>query len=119
MKVSVVIPCKNRLEHLKRSLPLVLAQTYKDLEVLIVDYNCPQNSGEWAKTNDSVRVVNCNVGINEWSLSAARNTGFKHITGDIVLFLDADALLTDHNFIDNHIKQLVEGSFFCGWGYGD
>lgn len=118
MKVSVIIPCKNRLEHLKQSLPLVFKQTHEDLEVIVVDYNCPQKSGEWAMENFDCRIFNCNVGPDEWSLSAARNAGFKVSKGDVVLFLDADALLIDANFISNHLKILVEGSFICGWGAG-
>lgn len=117
MKVSVIIPCKNRLDHLKQSLPLVFNQTHEDLEVIVVDYNCPQKSGEWALENFECRVLNCAVGPNEWSLSAARNAGFKYSTGEVILFLDADALLTDIEFIEKHLNHCVDGSFICGWGY--
>jgi len=119
MKVSVIIPCKNRLDHLKQSLPLVFNQSYDDLDVIVVDYNCPQKSGEWAMENFECKVLNCNVGPNEWSLSSARNEGFKYSNGDVVLFLDADALLTDNEFITKNLNRLVEGSFICGWGYTD
>jgi len=118
MKVSVIIPCKNRLAHLQESLPRVFRQSHKDLEVIVVDYNCPQKSGDWAESVFNCKVIYCDVKPNEWSLSAARNAGFKQSTGDVILFLDADALLTDTNFISNHLKQLVEGSFICGWGAG-
>jgi len=119
MKVSVIIPCKNRLEHLRECLPRVFRQIYKELEVIVVDYNCPQHSGAWAEHVFNCKVVYCDVEPNEWSLSTARNKGFLESTGDIVLFLDADALLTDPLFIHKHVKHLVEGSFICGWGYSD
>jgi len=118
MKVSVIIPCKNRLAHLQESLPRVFRQSHKDLEVIVVDYNCPQKSGAWAQDVFNCKVVYCDVEPNEWSLSAARNKGFLNSTGDVILFLDADALLMDVNFISNHLKLLVEGSFICGWGAG-
>lgn len=124
-KVSVIIPCKNRLEHLKQTLPTVLMQSYQELEIIVVDYNCPQNTGEWvlayynANIKHPVKVVYADVDANEWSLSAARNLGYKHSTGEILLFLDADALLTDLNFITKHVEYCVEGSFVCGWGWHD
>lgn len=118
MKVSVIIPCKNRLQHLKESLPLVLSQSYNDLEVIVVDYNCPQQSGKWARSIGA-KVVDCMVGKDEWSLSAARNTGYKFSSGEMLLFLDADALLIDKHFIEKHVKHCVDGSFICGYGWHD
>lgn len=119
MKVSVIIPCKSRLSHLKQCLPTVLAQTYKDIEIICVDYNCPEETFDYVRRNfkDS-RIVNvrCNVKPNEWSLSAARNQGFLASIGEIVLFIDADAIL-EPGFIEAHVNALVPGSFFCGWGY--
>jgi glycosyltransferase involved in cell wall biosynthesis len=100
-------------------------QSYFDIEIVVVDYNCPQNTGEWVKAyyddniKHPVKVAFANVEPDEWSLSAARNFGFKNSTGEIVFFLDADALLTDINFIQKHVEHLVEGSFICGWGYGE
>lgn len=120
MKVSVIIPCKGRLDHLKESLPLVLKQTYRDIEVIVVDYNCPDYTGGWVTENHPmVKVAMAYVGPAEWSLSAARNLGFKHCTGDMILFLDADALLEDTHFIQNHVDHCVDGSFICGWGHHD
>lgn len=119
MKVSVIIPCKNRIEHLRESLPRVFRQSHKDLEVIVVDYNCPQKSGFWAEDTFKCTVVYCDVEPNEWSLSAARNQGFLQSTGEVILFLDADAVLTDTHFIENHLKILVDGSFICGWGFGE
>lgn len=122
-RVSVIIPCKNRLEHLKICLQYVLRQNYTDFEVIIVDYNCPEKSGDWAMHEfgifPNLIVVNAEVDEHEWSLSAARNLGYKHSTGDILLFLDADALLHDEDFITKHVEHCVEGSFICGWGYHD
>lgn len=121
MKVSVVIPVKNRLEFLKQCLPTVLNQTYRDLDICVVDYNCPQKTFDYVRANFSdKRIVNvrCNVKPNEWNLSAARNAGFKAAIGEIILFIDADAILQP-GFIEAHVNALVPGSFFCGWGYKD
>lgn len=122
MRVSVIIPCKKRLQHLKQSLPFVRDQQYEaEIEIIVVDYNCPDKTAEWVEQEygESVKTVIADVEEGEWSLSAARNLGFSNSTGDIILFLDADALLTDPNFISRHVKHCVEGSFICGWGYHD
>lgn len=113
MKISVIIPCKNRIDHLRESLPRVFRQSYQDLEVIIVDYNCPQQSGEWAEKTFKCTVVYCDVESGEWSLSAARNQGFLHSTGEVILFLDADTLL-DNEFIIQSFLQMKPGMFMTG-----
>lgn len=118
MKVSVIIPCKNRLNHLKETLPLVMGQSYSDFEVLVIDYNCPQRSGEYSEKMGATTVY-CDVAPNEWSLSAARNQGYFHAKGEMLLFLDADAVLSDPDFIAKHVNYCVDGSFICGWGVGE
>lgn len=121
MKVSIIIPCKNRLDHLQQTLPLVLNQDYPDFEVVVVDYNCPQNTWQWVEglVSPKVKCVVAPVGENEWSLSAARNFGYKHSTGDMLFFLDADAKLLEKDFLTRHVQHCVDGSFICGWGFHD
>lgn len=118
MKVSVIIPCKNRLDHLKETLPLILNQSYGDFEVIVIDYNCPQKSGKYAEAMGCIAVY-CDVKENEWSLSRARNQGYYHANGEMLLFLDADAKLIDPEFIEKHVNHCVDGSFVCGWGFGE
>jgi hypothetical protein len=83
-----------RLEHLKQSLPKFAAQ----FPTVMVDWSCPEKSGDWASTIDNVIVVNV-PGKKHFSQSGSRNAG-GHIVYDIdpkawVLFLDADVLLPD------------------------
>lgn len=119
MKISIIIPCKNRLHHLQETLPMVLRQDYPDFEVIVVDYNCPQNTFVWVDglVSPKVRSEVAPVESNEWSLSAARNFGYKHATGDMLFFLDADAKLLWPDFLTRHVKHCVDGSFICGWGH--
>jgi len=119
--ISIIIPCKNRLAHLQEILPLVLKQDYDDFEVIVVDYNCPQQTWQWVEGLVSPK-VSCFVAPveeNEWSLSAARNFGYKHAEGELLFFLDADAKLLWSDFLTRHVNHCVEGSFICGWGAGD
>lgn len=125
VKVSVIIPCKGRLDHLQTVLPTVVMQDYPNLEIIVVDYNCPQGTNGYIKNwnsipdNMQITCVKADVEDHEWSLSAARNLGYKHAKGEMLLFLDADAMLIDRAFITTHVNHCVDGSFVCGWGHGE
>lgn len=125
VKVSVIIPCKARLGHLQAVLPTVVMQNYANMEIIVVDYNCPEGTksyiDNWNSIPDNMQIqcVQADVKPHEWSLSAARNLGYRHANGEILLFLDADAMLMDRRFITRHIEHCVDGSFVCGWGVED
>jgi glycosyltransferase involved in cell wall biosynthesis len=112
MKVSIIIPCKGRLEQLKQCLPTVLAQTYENVEIVVVDYNCPENTAGYC---DSIGVnyVKANVSADYWNLCKARNLGARNSTGEILLFLDADTILMPQ-FIESELAKLELGSFLTG-----
>lgn len=121
MKVSVIIPCKNRLAHLQETIPFVLKQDYPDFEVVVVDYNCPQSTFQWVSglVSPKIKPAIAFVGETEWSLSGARNYGYTQSSGDILLFLDADAKLIWPDFLTRHVEHCIDGSFVCGWGFHD
>jgi glycosyltransferase involved in cell wall biosynthesis len=88
---SIVTTCKGRLEHLKQTLPRMVAQGATD--VIVVDYSCPDGTGDWVRTNfPAVRVVDVEgqKGFSNWH---ARNVGAAAATGSLLLFCDADTLL--------------------------
>lgn len=90
MKISVVIPTYNRAEMLRRTLNSVLAQTRPADEVIVVDDGSTDNTREVVESfGPGVKYVYQENA----HLSAARNTGQKHATGDALLFLDSDDLL--------------------------
>ncbi len=111
--ISIIIPCKNRLEHLKQTIKFVLDQTYKDIEIIVVDYNCPQNTQQYLARFPEIICIKADVGEYEWNLSTSRNLGFKNSTGDKVLFIDADTLL-DIDFVKQHVDKVKEGVFLTG-----
>lgn len=116
MKISIIIPCKNRLNHLLQCLPGVLAQTYQDLEIIIVDFNCPQKTGEVIRvkfTDPRINIVKAKVKKNHWNLSESRNTGFLQSTGQRILFLDADTIVQP-TFIEYAVKEISPTTFVTG-----
>lgn len=95
--VSVIIPCFNHGSYLHESVGSVLAQSYKNVEIIVVDDGSRDNTAQIAKQMEGVRYVfQENQG-----LSAARNTGIGHSKGDYLLFLDADDWLLPNGIATN------------------
>lgn len=92
MKLSVVIPVYNVEQWIGRCLESVYDQNLneKDFEVIVVDDGTKDNS---IKIVEDFAVLKTNIKIihqENQGLSAARNTGFSHASGDYVWFLDSD-----------------------------
>ena len=88
--VSMIIPVYKVEKYINRCIDSVLCQTYKNLEIILVDDGSPDNCGkicdEYAKTDERVRVIHKrNEGV-----SIARNTGIKASTGEFIMFVDSD-----------------------------
>lgn len=97
MKVSVIIPVYNVKPYLERCVQSVLGQTYKDIEMILVDDGSTDGSGqlcdELAAKHGQIRVIHQE----NQGLSVARNIGIQQATGEYIVFLDSDDewLLTD------------------------
>jgi len=88
--ISVVIPAYNAARWLQAAVESVLAQSLQAIEIVVVDDGSTDDIAELCRTFGSrVRYVRRENG----GLSAARNTGVAHTSGDWLLFLDADDVL--------------------------
>lgn len=107
MKISVIIPCKGRLAHLKQMLPELLDQIGDDVQVIIVDYDCPDNCGDWAIDQgvEVVKISNAPI----FHLPHARNLGAKAATGKVLVFLDAD-MIPQPGWFENATARVVAGT---------
>lgn len=89
-KISVIIPVYKVENYLEKSVKSVTSQTYKNLEIILVDDgspdNCPQMCEKLAKTDSRILVVHKTNG----GLSSARNAGLDVATGQYIYFLDSD-----------------------------
>ena len=88
--VSVIVPIYNVEKYLKRCIDSILNQTYKNLEIILVDDGspdkCPQICDEYAKSDKRIKVIHKqNAGV-----SAARNDGLAIAQGDLIGFVDSD-----------------------------
>ena len=85
--VSVIIPTYNRAQYICEAVDSVLAQTYRNIEVIVVDDGSTDNTEEILRQYDSKIKY---VFQNNAGPSAARNNGIKQARGDLLAFLDSD-----------------------------
>ena len=103
--VSICIPMHNVAEYIEETLQKILKQTYKNIEVVIVDDHSTDNSYELVKKYYSNKVKlfkNVSKGGN-----AARNYAFKKSSGTYIKFLDADDYCSG-DMIEKQLERILE-----------
>jgi len=117
-KISVIVPVYNVEEYLARCVDSVLAQTYENLEVILVDDGATDTSGsicdDFAAKDSRVRVIHKENG----GLSSARNTGLEAATGECIAFVDSDDWIESDAYA--HLLDLMEKhqvKLVCGGRY--
>lgn len=111
-KVSVIIPCYNHGQFIDEAVDSVLAQTYPNIEIVIVDDASvdaftKQKLANFKRERVQVIQLTQNVGLPE-----ARNTAIRAATGEFILPLDADDKIAD-TFVEKAVK-LMEQNPNCG-----
>lgn len=105
--VSIIIPVYNVEKYLKRCVDSVLSQTYKTLEIILVDDGSTDNCGKicdaYLSCDTRIYVIHKKNG----GLSDARNYGIKAAHGDYVFFLDSDDWIRN-DCIQVLIKHAIE-----------
>ena len=88
--ISIIIPIYDVQCYLRKCIDSVINQTYKNLEIILVDDESPDNCGEiceeYAKKDNRIKVIHKKNG----GLSSARNAGLDVCTGEYVSFIDSD-----------------------------
>lgn len=105
--VSIIIPCYNAENYIKKTIDSVLCQTYQNFEVIIVNDGSTDYSSKIIKTVKDGRihlVEQKNKGV-----SRSRNNGIYLAKGEFIVFLDADDLL-DPSFIEKRVFRLSKSA---------
>ena len=100
--ISVIIPIYNQEKNLKRCLDSVVEQTYKNLEVILIDDGSTDGSFEICR-DYSVRYGWTAFHIANGGVSNARNTGLDNASGKYVMFIDSDDYVSE-----NYIEALYD-----------
>lgn len=118
--ISVVIPCYNLEKYIKKSIESIINQTYKEIEVIVVDDGSIDNS---AKICEELERKYSNIKLIKQSnqgVSAARNTGMRYSNGQLIMFLDGDDYLDKECFKEVVQKFEIDNDIdMCFWGFKD
>lgn len=92
-KISIIVPIYNVEQYLRKCIYSLINQTYKNLEIILINDGSSDNSGlicdEYAKKDDRIKVIHKeNEGV-----SVARNIGLDIATGEYIFFIDSDDYL--------------------------
>ncbi|MBR5824695.1 MAG: glycosyltransferase [Paludibacteraceae bacterium] len=102
--ISVIVPIYGVEKYLEQCLDSILNQTYRHLEIILIDDGSPDRCGEicdrYASQDSRIQVIHqTNQG-----LSAARNAGMNIATGEYISFIDSDDYIAPHFY-----EKLLEG----------
>lgn len=102
--VSIIIPIYNSENRIERCIESAIKQTYRNIEVILVDDGSIDQSGKicdsYARTDDRIRVIHkANGGV-----SNSRNVGLQNSKGDYIFFMDSDDYI-EENVIEELIKK--------------
>ncbi len=114
--ISIIIPVYNVEKYIKKCIDSVIEQTYKNIEIILIDDGSTDSSGyicdEYAKFNSNIKVIhqkNC-------GLSEARNRGLDIAIGDYIFFLDSDDYIA-YNTLEimlNKLEKTQSDICVCG-----
>lgn len=101
--ISIIVPVYNIEKYLHRCIDSILAQSFSDFEVLLIDDGSTDSSGiicdEYSQKDNRVKVFHKENG----GVSSARNIGLKNANGKWITFIDSDDVI-ENDYINNIIK---------------
>ncbi len=114
--ISIIVPVYNKAKYLDKCLNSVLEQTYKDLEIILVDDGSKDNSlsicEDYAKRDNRIKVFHKENG----GAASARNLGLDNSKGEYIGFVDADDFIDSSMYeellalmVDNNLKMIDSG----------
>src|SRR5699024_3764138 len=116
LTISIIIPIYGVEKYIDRCVNSVVNQTYRNLEIILVDDgspdNCPSICDEWAKKDRRIKVIHKKNG----GLSDARNVGMNSATGELIGFIDSDDWVCEemYQLLYENMKQNDSDISACG-----
>lgn len=108
MKISVIIACLNAQDTIENALASVFNQTYKDIELIVVDG--ASNDGTVEVINKYKEKISYFISEPDNGVYDAMNKGIKLSPGDFLIFLNADDVFYDNQVLEKVAKVLMENS---------
>jgi glycosyltransferase involved in cell wall biosynthesis len=100
--VSIIVPIYKVEQYLERCLDSIIAQTYRPLEVVMVNDGSPDGCGDIMRRYEAKSPIFKSIWQKNQGVSAARNTGIAHATGEYLALIDSD------DYVDpDYISSLV------------
>jgi len=115
--ISIIVPIYKVEKYLERCVDSLLCQTYKNLEIILVDDgspdSCPQICDEYAKKDNRIKVIHKQNG----GLSDARNVGIDVCSGDYIMFVDSDDWVEKNicEYLLELVKKYDADFSMCGY----
>lgn len=107
--ISVIVPVYNVEKYLRECLDSIIGQTYRNIEIILIDDGSTDNSGiicdEYALYDKRIKVIHKENG----GLSDARNCGLSVASGDIVSFIDSDDYVSPY-FLEILYEAMEKGN---------
>lgn len=106
--ISIIIPVYNVAQYLEKCLESVISQTYKNIEVILVDDGSSDESGvicdKYAERDERIKVIHKQNG----GVSSARNAALEIVKGDYVCFVDADDYVVAE-MVERLVNEIQKG----------
>lgn len=108
IKFSIIIPTYNSEEFIEQCLESIFSQTYKNIEVIVVNDCSTDNTLEKLKKYKQIKVFSTKVNSRQ---GVARNIGLNNCTGDYILFLDSDDTLYKFDVLSKLANKINNTEF--------
>lgn len=106
-KITVIVPVYNVENYLRKCLDSIITQTYKNIEIVVVNDGSTDASGEICKEFSEMDHRILYIEQENAGLSAARNTGLENMSGDYVTFVDSDDWI-ELDYVETLYKKITE-----------
>lgn len=114
MKISIIVPVYNVEQYLKKCINSILNQSYKNIELILVNDGSTDNSGkicdEYAEKDNRIKIIHKKNG----GLSDARNVGIENSTGTYLSFIDSDDYV-EIDMIECLYKACIKNDCDIAW----